>query len=459
METGKKKARVRGVSVRHVNFGVMALSVLLYAALLVISFHAAGEYTDMKNATDLYISCQENAALVTAGSDYLTEQVRLFTFTLKPEYMENYFHEINVDRRRELALEHLSTQAGERAREYLSKALERSNQLTELEIYAIRLAAEGAGISDLPPEVDETELFPGHKALSREEKIELSREKVFGEEYQARKALINDNVEAFINDVMSGTQHRQEMSMSDLSRAMTTQRLAFSLLLLLNVLIFVMISILIVKPLSVYVKCLHEDRRMEVTGSYEFKHLALTYNSIHELNAANEMLLRHQAEHDGLTGILNRSAFDQMKNMMRLKPRPIALMLIDVDRFRLINDGYGHEAGDKVLKLAADMLKESFRTSDYPARIGGDEFAVIMDEVGPEQQKALCQKLRDMNRRLAHPGGSLPPVSLSAGGAFSPMGFTDELYRQADAALCAVKKDGGGGCRFYEEGMRLPGDK
>ena len=89
MNTQEKKTKVRGVSVRHVNFAIMALSVLLYAALLAVSFQAAREYTDMKAATDLYISCQENAALVTAGSDYLTEQVRMFTFTLKPEYMEN----------------------------------------------------------------------------------------------------------------------------------------------------------------------------------------------------------------------------------------------------------------------------------------------------------------------------------------------------------------------------------
>ena len=424
---------------------------LLYAALLIVSFQAAGEYREMKAITDLYVSCQENAGLVTSGSDYLTEQVRMFTFTLKPEYMDNYFHEINVDRRRDMALEQLEGHAGETAMGYLGKALDRSNQLTELEIYAIRLAAEGSGLTALPQEVQEVELFPGHKAMSSEEKIDLAREKVFGEEYQAKKALINDNVEAFIKDVMSGTQYRQKTSMADLNRAMTTQLVAFSLLLLLNILIFVMISLLIVKPLKMYVRCIHEDSRMSVSGAYEFKYMALTYNDIYELGAANEMLLQHRAEHDPLTGILNQAAFDQLKNMMRLKPRPIALLLIDIDKFSQINHGYGHDAGDKVLKLVAKLLKDCFRASDYPARIDSDKFAVVMDEMSPEKQEAVCQKVRDINRRLAHPGGGLPPVSISVGGAFSPGGFTDQLYIQAEEALRLVKETGPGGYEFHKE--------
>lgn len=190
---------------------------------------------------------------------------------------------------------------------------------------------------------------------------------------------------------------------------------------------------------------------MSVSGAYEFKYMALTYNDIYELGAANEMLLQHRAEHDPLTGILNQAAFDQLKNMMRLKPRPIALLLIDIDKFSQINHGYGHDAGDKVLKLVAKLLKDCFRASDYPARIDSDKFAVVMDEMSPEKQEAVCQKVRDINRRLAHPGGGLPPVSISVGGAFSPGGFTDQLYIQAEEALRLVKETGPGGYEFHKE--------
>lgn len=451
MKVQEKNKNLRGVSVRHVNYAIMGLSVILYAVLLAISFHASGEYRDMKEATDLYISCHENAAMASEGSDYLTEQVRMFTVTRDPVYMERYFNEINVDRRRELALEHLNGQASDTARTYLTQALERSNQLTELEIYAMRLVAEAEGLSDLPQQVLDTELFPGHMAMSDEEKIDYAMDRVFGEEYQAKKALVNDNITAFVNDVMSTTLYRQETSMSDLRRALTSQLVACSVMLLLIVLIFMMITFLIVKPLQVYIRCIKEDKRMEITGAYEFKYLALTYNDIYELNAENEMLMRNEAELDPLTGILSRDAFEQAKRLTRLKPRPIGLLLVDLDMFKELNDGYGREAGDKVLKKVASMLENHFRATDYPARIGGDEFAVIIDEMGPDTQRAIIQKMQNINRLLSHPKDGLPSVTVSAGGAFSTEGFTDELYRKADVALFEVKRSGRKACKFYED--------
>ena len=107
--------------------------------------------------------------------------------------------------------------------------------------------------------------------------------------------------------------------------------------------------------------------------------------------------------------------------------------------------------GDKVLKKVAEFLKESFRSTDYPARIGGDEFAVILSDVTPEQKNIIAEKIREMNRLLTHPSDDLPVVSLSVGGAFSDNGFSDQLYKKADLALYDVKDHGRCGCRFYEE--------
>lgn len=454
--TGKN---VKGLRVRTVNILMIVLSFLIYLALLYVTFRAAGDFRRMKDATDLYISCQENAALVSDGSDYLTEQVRLFVVTREREHMDNYFNEIHVTRRREQALEQLSDQASDTAKGYLSEALTCSNELMEQEIYAMRLVAEVEKLQDLPEEVAETSLFPGHKALSTRGKLNLALEKVFGAEYQARKALVTSNVEFFTNDVISATQQSQESTMSDLSGTMNLERVFFSVLFLENVLVFVMISFLIVKPLQVYVNCIKQDKMMEITGAYEFKYLALTYNDIYELNAANAALLHHQGEHDSLTGLLNRSAFDQVRQTLRVKPHPIALLLLDVDRFQQINDHFGHDIGDKVLQKIAKILRKTFRASDYPARIEEDEFAVILDDIRPEHQKLMENKLFDINRRLLNPKDGLPAVSVSIGGAFSPSGFHDELYRQADAALCEVKEQGRCGCRFYQPETPLPGEK
>ena len=163
------------------------------------------------------------------------------------------------------------------------------------------------------------------------------------------------------------------------------------------------------------------------------------------------MLLRHQAEHDPLTGLINRGAFQEIQEVLRVKVQPLALLIVDVDHFKGINDRFGHEAGDAVLKKVARLLEKSFRATDFPARIGGDEFAVILTEIEPQQQERIEEKVRSINHKLRHPDDGLPSVSLSVGGAFSAMGYTDELYGMADRALYEVKKNGRCGCRFHQD--------
>jgi diguanylate cyclase (GGDEF)-like protein len=218
-----------------------------------------------------------------------------------------------------------------------------------------------------------------------------------------------------------------------------------------TVIAFLFVIFLLVRPLRRFVNCIREGKPLEVRGAYECRSLAYTYNAMCEQNIVNENRLRYQAEHDALTGLLNRGAFDRLQQFLKTKSGSLGLLIIDVDKFKQVNDGYGHEMGDKVLKKVAEFLKESFRSTDYPARIGGDEFAVILSDVTPEQKNIIAEKIREMNRLLTHPSDDLPVVSLSVGGAFSDNGFSDQLYKKADLALYDVKEHGRCGCRFYEE--------
>lgn len=444
------KTPVRGLKVRTVNLLMILCSCLLYIVLLLATFRAAGDYRDMVSATDLYILCQQEAAMVSDGSDYLTEQVRSFTVTPDLVYAENYFAEANTIRRRDQALEQLNGQASPQAQGYLELALDYSNQLMGREIYAMRLAAEAQAmdIDALPEEVQAIQLSEIHQELAPRAKAEQARELVFGQEYQAKKQLISSNIDFFLTDVMGSTQRGQQQSVDSLERSMQLERILSSVLFLMNVFIFAMIAFLIIKPLQVYIKCIREEKMMEITGAYEFKYLALTYNDIYEINTANEVLLRHQAEHDALTGIMNRGALEQVKEVLRVKGQPLALLLVDVDKLKLVNDGFGYEVGDRVLQKVARQLKESFRATDFPARVGDDEFAVILTDISAGQQERIEQKLRNINEALLNPMDGLPQVSLSVGGAFSPCGYTDDLYRLADRALCQVKESGRCGVVF-----------
>ena len=449
----KEKKSLTGIRIRTANIGMMAVSCVFYIFLILVTFHASQRYNIMISAMEDYIGCEGNAGLVRDGSDYLTEQVRLYAVTMDRECMDAYFEEAYTVRRRDTALEqmkdyHISSEDYG----YLEQALENSNRLMEREIYAMKLisVAQGYDMDSLPADVREMELKEADAALDREEMIEKAQDMVFGDVYRQEKESINGNVAYFLDAIVEDTLQNQRDSVLNLKRTMTEQRILITILFIENILTFFLIIILVIKPLKIYIKNIEGQKKLSVSGSYEFKYLALTYNDIYELNATNEAMLSYRAEHDALTGIMNRGAFDRLQVFLRDKDGYLGLMIIDVDKFKLVNDGYGHEMGDRVLKMVAKLLEENFRATDYPARIGGDEFAVILTDAMPKIQEVIAEKVRFMNEVLQNPTDDLPKVSLSVGVAFSEHGFDEDLYKKADAAHYEVKENGRCGCRFYE---------
>ena len=128
---------------------------------------------------------------------------------------------------------------------------------------------------------------------------------------------------------------------------------------------------------------------------------------------------------------------------------PVAYLIIDIDLFKSINDKYGHPIGDAVLKKIAAILSEQFRNTDYVARIGGDEFAVIMTKFGDTPEMVIQRKIETINKMLQNVGDGLPGVSLSVGVAFSTIGYNQSLETQADKALYHVKQGGRCNCSFF----------
>lgn len=169
--------------------------------------------------------------------------------------------------------------------------------------------------------------------------------------------------------------------------------------------------------------------------------------------AAREQLLamlRFMAEHDDLTGLPNRSAFlrharDRLRELVRTG-RPVAVLMIDIDRFKTINDRFGHAGGDQVLVKFSSLLRESLRSHDYPARFGGEEFAVILPACSAQQAAQIAERLRqrvsdtpitlDDGRRVA------TTVSIGMAHCFRASGNIDDLLAAADQALYGAKEAG-----------------
>jgi len=164
-----------------------------------------------------------------------------------------------------------------------------------------------------------------------------------------------------------------------------------------------------------------------------------------------EEMMTFKAEHDALTGILNRTAYENLTMTLSTTTFPIALMVLDVDKFKGINDTYGHDVGDVVLQHVAALLKGSFRASDYVIRLGGDEFTVIMTNFPSGDVERITNKVNAINEMLQNPEGDMPKTSISVGIAFSDCGFTGDLFKSADIALYYTKNTTRCGWTVYDE--------
>ena len=169
----------------------------------------------------------------------------------------------------------------------------------------------------------------------------------------------------------------------------------------------------------------------------------------------SEQTIRHQAMHDALTGIPNRVLLhDRLQLALDRAGRDgtlVGVLYIDLDRFKDVNDSYGHSTGDALLVAAAERLTAALRPGDTVARVGGDEFAVIAEALsGPEEALSLAERLL---RALADPERSLPGASI--GIAVRRGGDSaEDAMRDADTALYRAKAAGRGRAELFDNEMR-----
>ena len=170
------------------------------------------------------------------------------------------------------------------------------------------------------------------------------------------------------------------------------------------------------------------------------------------------------AHHDKLTGLPNRELFfdrlDYIRAISRREKRRFALLFIDLDGFKEVNDHHGHQAGDQVLREAAKRLGSCLRTSDVVARMGGDEFIVILSCIAhAEDARLVAQKILD---NLAHPFALTEEQACSIGCSIGISVYpddakeTEQLMSAADMAMYEVKHSGKNGYRFCGEGAGPP---
>jgi diguanylate cyclase (GGDEF)-like protein/PAS domain S-box-containing protein len=169
-----------------------------------------------------------------------------------------------------------------------------------------------------------------------------------------------------------------------------------------------------------------------------------------------ESRIQHLADHDALTGLLNRRLLEdrlqQSINLARRNDSMVAVMLIDLDGFKAVNDRYGHLMGDYVLRTVAKRLKDCVRESDTVARLGGDEFVVLLSgQRSAEDSSVVAEKILGALTEPVAAGGRRFEIGASIGISISPRdGVSPEsLLKHADAAMYRVKEAGKNRYQFY----------
>lgn len=185
---------------------------------------------------------------------------------------------------------------------------------------------------------------------------------------------------------------------------------------------------------------------------YDVTEQALGKRGMEHLNEE----LKTASRVDGLTGLYNRrywqERFDEMHKLCVRREKPSTALMLDIDHFKRINDTYGHQAGDKVIKMLAALIKRCVRETDLAGRYGGEEFAIILNDSSVEDAKIVAERIRQLAKRLVveHEGESIS-FTVSLGLAqFSP-DFKGAMawLECADQALYEAKENGRNQYRIY----------
>ncbi|MBR2256956.1 MAG: GGDEF domain-containing protein [Blautia sp.] len=449
----KKLSERFSVSVRSASLVFVLAAFILAISLFIEDSMVNYGYRSMENASERYILSQQSATDLGIGSDYLTSEVRSFVITGNLTHLQNYFEEAASTQLRDKAVSNLRTLLDgydNKALGHLSEALNYSNELMEQEYLAMRLVLDTADYdeSSLPEVLRTMELTPEQISLSSEEKRALAMDLVYGEVYMDYKAKIKDNTDLCTQELITESNRERIRLDRNMTWLLRLQSILTIILMTVILIFAVFVNGWIRRPLAHMVEQMKAKKFIDPTGAAELRFVTNTYNTIFEENQRTHEHLTYGNQHDELTGLYNRSAYNLMRTDLDMSHN--ALLLVDVDKFKSINDTYGHDVGDLVLKRVAEVLTYSFRATDLVFRLGGDEFVVIMNNVDSSMSLVVQRKIEQANVMLQKPTNDLPPTSLSVGVAFgdrkNPEG---DIFKDADTALYRMKEKGRCGCYIF----------
>ena len=434
--------------------GTVVATAVLTIALLVSTNSINRESAALQEANDRYAESQLAADDLLDASLYLTAQSRLFSSTYHTTYIDNYYWEMSRNRQRQDDVETLKKNYPDSdAAKYLEAALDFSDNLVRNELYSMKLVVTALNLrlgEETAQMLDDIEFMGGDEALSREQMLDEAHKLVTFEPYEHDVDRVSQHVEKCKEALADTLEADKQLHEGKLSGLFVRQHVLTCILLALILFSGITFIITMSMPISEFIGRIGRNERLTEKGAYELRFLASAYNEMYDDNKHVRDRLTYEAEHDSLTGLKNRGTFD--RDIATYRRSPMAFIIMDIDRFKEVNDQHGHDIGDIVLKETAASLVKAFEPQGMVYRLGGDEFVAIVPGTAEELRDSIERNARAVAADLARPHGEAPAVGVSAGVAFGDgTQVSDDYYKRADKALYRVKGEGRQGIAFDDD--------
>lgn len=446
------------VHLRKISFIFLALILVLSAVLISTALKVPLQFQLFAKNSMQSQKVAEAAVSLQEASDFLTDESRRFAINGEWIHLENYFLEVNEFRRREKALEEINNSgAPEASADFIEKALKESKELEEIECKAMKLVVSAKGydknpLYKIPPAVENAELSDKEKAMDFNTKMATAWLTLFSDQYFSKKMAISDYRSKAVEEIFKRTGVLNRNNAENLKATFHKTIIEIALIVAFSLTFFLIIIFFVVNSLYTFIDSIKKNQKLKAAKTKELELLRQTYNEMFDIAMEKEHFLRQKAEHDELTGLINRSAFKVILKALKESSETVAFIMLDIDKFKEINDTYGHSVGDKVLKTVAQILESSFRSTDYAARLGGDEFAVVLSKCDEDLEKTkeiISSKMKTLFKKLEEKSRlEIPVTTLSCGIAISKNGWNENLIERADAALYEIKRGGRNGYKF-----------
>lgn len=439
---------------------IITLAVFIQLGRATRVFESALE--NQGDLTKKTIKCTKLAKQMQEGSDILTNAVWRFVATGEEVYASDYLTELEDTRSRDKAIAALRKEDLSAGELYsMEHAKWKSDLLMRKEMHCMRLVFDAQGVTVLPGVLasSEFELTEEERALTSQEKQRRALQFVFGDEYLQTKEEIQSQINTFTQSLEKRQNEELSLAMDNTEQARVMMQFTAVTLLLWCIILMICFYMLLIRPIRA---CCEElgstdgQRELKLQGPFEMRQLIAAFNrAIAHIENKNEEIYKIQMV-DTVTGGYTGARFDLEVAEKLRDGRQFAFISMDIRRFKVINDVYGSEEGDKVLREVYEILCSCLESGEVVSRIGSDVFNLIMNETEPDVIESRIEGIAQaIEQTHSQNGESTYHVFLNCGVYQTTEGEKDivAIRDRANVARNISKNEAGylTGCVFYTE--------